>query len=176
MKYLTNIPQHFEEYGFSKTLLTRRETIHIKHILTNIFVRKTIDIQKYLDVIELDLFHYMEVMTNRIRKIYNFSREYKNEDLNDIVKNPRNQGFFPSIEFYTGLNNCIVLDFDGVITALKFTDLYELCLQRCKTFVCSANPSISINWFIKHNYNIPDKIYSMKGKVKKIKQLIKNSV
>lgn len=168
--YLTNIPQEIEEYGFSKVLAVRYNTIHIKHILTEIFVRKTINIEEYLNIIDMDLFQYMEYMTNRIRRIYNFSRNYKNS-LNDIVKHSRKQ-FFPTLELYNGLKNCIVLDFDGVVTSSKFYDLYKLCLQRSNTFICSANPTISEDWFTKRNLDLPEKIYSMKGKIKKIKQLL----
>lgn len=171
--YLTNIPQEIEEYGFCKNLAVRHEIIHVKHILTEVFVRNTINIEKYLNVIDFDLFKYMEFMTNKIRKIHCFSRKYKN-NLNKIVKDDRRK-FFPTIELYSGLNNCIILDFDGVITSKKFKDLYYLCLQRCKTVICSANPNISKNWFIKRNYNIPNGIHSMKGKVKKIKRLIEIS-
>ena len=38
--YLTDIPQDVEKYGFCKTLAVRREVIHIKHIFTEVFVRK----------------------------------------------------------------------------------------------------------------------------------------
>ena len=50
--YLTDIPQYVEKYGFCKTLAVRREVIHIKHIFTELFVRKTIDIQKFLNKID----------------------------------------------------------------------------------------------------------------------------
>lgn len=37
-----NIPQDVDQYGFCKTLLVRREVIHIKHIMTEIFTRNSI--------------------------------------------------------------------------------------------------------------------------------------
>ena len=37
--YLTNIPQAIEKFGFCKVLAVRREVIHVKHILTDMFVR-----------------------------------------------------------------------------------------------------------------------------------------
>lgn len=67
---LTNIPQDVDNYGFCKTLVVRREVIHIKHIFTEVFVRKTIDIQKYLNKIDWNLFDYMEYMTNRLRRVH----------------------------------------------------------------------------------------------------------
>lgn len=169
-EYLTNIPQEIEKHGFSKVLIVRYETIHIKHILTEIFVRKTIDIEKHLNLIQLDLFSYIEFMTNRLRKIYNFSRKYSH-NLNDIISN-RKKNFFPTLDFYKGLNNCVVLDFDGVLTSKKFTELYKLCIKRHKTFICSANPNITKDWFLRHGLPLPDKIYSMKGRVKKLYQLL----
>lgn len=168
--YLTNIPDIVENYGFCKTLMVRREIIHIKHIFTEIFVRKTINIDFWLERVGLNLFDYMEIMTNIMRKIHRYSREYKN-DCNRIVKED-NDRFFPSIELSKGLNNIIVLDFDGVITENNFRELYELCCQRGVVYVCSANPTITEQWFEKHGLTLPNKIHSLKGKVKKMKMLI----
>lgn len=169
-EYLTNIPQRVEKYGFCKTLVVRREVIHIKHIFTEIFVRKTIDIQKYLDKIDWALYDYMEYMTNRMRRIHCFNRGYVN-DINKIVKSDRDK-FFPVIQLYHGLKNVIVLDFDGVVNENSFAELYKLCLNRCRTEICSANPEIKESWFHSRNLPLPDKINSCKGKVKKIKKLI----
>lgn len=168
--YLTNIPADVNKYGFCKTLAVRREVIHVKHIFTEIFTRKTIDIEKYLSEINMSLFEYMEIMTNRIRKIHYFTRTYNN-DCNKIVKQDRDK-FFPTLELLKGLNNAIVLDFDGVTTANNFNYLYELCVKRENTLICSANPTIKKDWFIKRNMSLPKEINSMSGKVKKIKRLI----
>ena len=168
--YLTDIPQDVEKYGFCKTLAVRREVIHIKHIFTEVFVRKTIDIQKYLDKIDWSLFDYMEFMTNRLRKVHYFSRDYIN-DINEIVKADRDR-FFPTIQLYKGLNCIIALDFDGVVTENSFSELYKLCIERCKTEICSANPEIKESWFEVRNLALPNKIKSCKGKIKKISKLI----
>jgi hypothetical protein len=168
--YLTNIPQEIEVYGFCKTLVVRREVIHIKHIFTEIFVRKTIDIQKYLDKINWSLFDYMEYMTNRLRKIHHFNRDYIN-NINEIVKSDRDR-FFPTLELYKGLNCIIILDFDGVVTEKSFTELYKLCIERCRTEICSANPEIKDSWFDIRNLKLPNKINSCKGKLKKLSKLI----
>lgn len=168
--YLTNIPQEVEQYGLCKTLLVRREVIHIKHILTEIFVRKSIDINKYLNKIDWALFDYMEYITNRLRNVHKFSREYVN-DFNNIVKLNRDR-FFPTIELYGGLNNIIALDFDGVVTEKSFVDLYKLCIERCPTQICSANPEVRESWFEFKNLPLPQKINSCKGKIKKINKLI----
>jgi hypothetical protein len=168
--YLTNIPKNANDYGFCKTLAVRREVIHIKHIFTEVFVRKTIDIEKYLNKLDISLFEYMEIMTNRIRNVHYFSRLYDN-NCNDIVKKDRDR-FFPTLELLKGLNNLIALDFDGVTTENKFKELYELCCDRENVQICTANPTVTNDWFDKRNMPRPVKINAMKGKVKKIKRLI----
>ena len=173
MSYLTNIPQDIDEYGFCKVLAVRKEVIHIKHILTEIFINKTIEIDKYLSTIDWSLFRYMEYMTNRLRKIHHFSREYNN-NINSIIKND-GERFFPTLELYAGMNNLIILDFDGVVTERGFKELYELCIKRCKTVIVSANPNITESWFNKRWYHLPSEIYSNKGKIKKIKKFIELS-
>lgn len=170
MAYLTNIPQEIEELGFCKVLAVRKEVIHIKHVFTEIFVNKTIDIVSYLDDIDWSLFQYLEYMTNRLRKIHHFSREYRN-DINQIVKT-KEDGFFPTLDLYNGLNNLIILDFDGVVTDKQFKYLYDLCLERNRTVISSANPTITESWFNKRWYDLPNEIYSNKGKIKKIKNII----
>lgn len=168
--YLTGIPQGVEKYGFCKTLIVRKEIIHLKHIWTEIFIRKSADIQKHLNDIEWDLFRYMEFMTDLTRKIHRFDRSYRN-CFDKIVKSDRNS-FFRTVELYKGLNNVIVLDFDGVVTSKSFTDLYKLCIERGNVEICSANPTITKDWFHKRNLPLPNKIHSMKGRIKKIKRLI----
>lgn len=172
VNYLTNMPDILEKYGMCKTLYLRREMIHIKHIFTEIFVRKNIDLRKYLDLIGMDLWTYMEFMTNRVRWLHKISRNYVN-DVNDIVKQDR-ANFFNTLKLYTGLRNGIVLDFDGVITSKKFRDLYHLCLERHpgKVIVCTANPEVDYNWFLKRGYELPSNIYAVHGKVKKLRTLI----
>jgi hypothetical protein len=168
--YLTNIPEIVNDYGFCKTLAVRREVIHIKHIFTEVFVRKTIDIEKYLNKLDISLFEYMEIMTNRIRNVHYFSRLYDN-NCNDIVKKDRDR-FFPTLELLKGLNNLIALDFDGVTTENKFKELYELCCDRENVQICTANPTVTNDWFDKRDMTRPVIINAMKGKVKKIKRLI----
>lgn len=170
MGYLTNIPSSANDYGISKVLAVRSEIIHIKHIFTSIFVRKDIDIESYLNSLNMPLKSYMEYMTNRIRKIHHFSRKYTVHCPDKIPKH-RFDNFFPSINFLNGLNNCIILDFDGVVTDKKFEHLYNLCIERSQVHICSANPTITEEWFKKRNLPLPFKIHSMKGKIKKIKRL-----
>lgn len=169
-KYLTNIPPIAKEHGFCKVLLVRSEAIHLKHIFTEIFVKKRVDIYKLLNVLDLSLEEYMELMTNRMRRVYRFGRDYIN-DCDEIVKNKR-VSFFPTQELYKGLKTCIVLDFDGVVTKNSFRALYKLCVERNKTYICSANPGIKPSWFEKKGLPLPARIFSMKGKKKKITQLV----
>jgi len=172
--YLTNIPELNTTLGFPKVLAVRREIIHIKHIFTEIFVRKSVNIEKLLSEVGWSLFRYMEFMTNRIRRVHHFSREY-NQDLNTVVKHNRDK-FFPTIDLYQGLKVAIVLDFDGVITKNSFEELYQLCTKRSRSnqleiIVCTANPTIDDWWFINRQYTLPDKIYANKGKIAKMKRL-----
>lgn len=170
MPYLTDIPELVNEYGFCKTLLVRREVIHIKHILTEVFLRKSIDIQQYLDKLDMSLFDYMAYMSQRLRSVHHFSREYDN-NCNTIVKHERDC-FFPTLKLYDGLNTLIVCDFDKTITSNKFHELYKLCVNRCKTIICSANPTVNTDYFVKNLLPLPNKILPNKGKIKKIKALI----
>lgn len=169
-KYLTGIPQEMEEFGLCKTYMVRHEIIHIKHIMTEIFAKKAIDIQKYLDIIGWSLMDYMEYLTHRIRHIHYFDRGFRNS-IDEIIKNERGY-FFKDIALYDGFNNVIALDFDGVVTENSFRELYDLCLDRCKTVICSANPTITEDYFHKREMRLPKEINSRKGKVAKIKCLI----
>ena len=167
--YLTNIPEICEEYGITKSLLVRREMIHIKHIFTEIFVRKTVKISDHK--LNMNTEEYMEIMTRVMRKIFHYSRNYK-YNLNGVVKESHNR-FFPQLEMYKGLDTVIALDFDGTITSNQFRHLYDLCIERCdKVFVVTANPTVTEYWFINRDISIPNKIYACKGKERKIKQLI----
>ena len=169
--YLTNIPQNTEEYGFCKVLNVRHEVIHWKHIFTEIFVRNTIDIYKYLLYLNMDLYQYIFYYTNQLRKIHHFTRLYTN-NINDIVKSERSS-FFKLIDLLKGNNNTIILDFDGVCTNTFFkNNLYKLCIERCNVIICTANPNVTNDWFIKNNLTIPHKIHSCRGKKSKIKRLI----
>lgn len=140
-KYLTGIPQEVEEFGLCKTLLVRREVIDLKHIMTEIFVRKTIDVSKLLDVIGYDLFMYMEFLTGRLRRIHHFSRDYQ-RNFDAIVKTADNS-FFPKVDLYSGLDVIIALDFDGTVTKNSFEPLYRLCMERGRVEIITANPTVT---------------------------------
>lgn len=170
--YLTGMPEEIQKYGFSKTLLVRKEVIHIKHILTEVFVRKTIDIDSILATIHWSKDKWLEHLINRMRSIHHLSRNYTN-NLDDIVKLNRDR-LFPFIELikHEDVSSIIALDFDGTVTSNKFHPLYELCLDRCKTVICTANPTVTDDWFIKKGLSLPHKIYACKGKKAKLNTLI----
>ena len=170
VEYLTDIPNHYNVYGINKVLLVRRETIHLKHILTEVFVKKSIHIQKFLSLVDLSIDDYICLMTNRLRHVFKFSREF-NIVCNDIIKTKRT-AFFPNVELFKDLNSIVVLDFDGVMTNKNFHYLYRLLMEKSSVHICSANPGIREEWFIKRDLPIPEKIHSMRGKKKKLKRLI----
>ncbi len=168
--YLTGFSDDIKEYGFSKVLLVRKEIIHLKHILTQIFVRNTININLILAELGMTLEDYMCYFTNKMRKVHKISRNYQ-ESPTMIVKTD-DDSFFKSLELRKGLNNVIVLDYDQVVTDKNFHSLYKLCIQRAPTIICSANPTITPEWFNKYELPLPHRLYSMKGSAKKIQQLI----
>lgn len=169
--YLTGIPQQMEKHGLCKTLLVRNEVINIKHIFTEVFVRKSISFEDgILKKFDISLVEYIEYIANRLRRIHKFSRQYR-APMDGIVKSDR-KSFFPTLWLYNGLKNVIVLDFDGVCTSNNFRELYELCVSRCKTVICSGNPTVTQEFFLKRGMAIPDKIYACKGKTAKLKQLL----
>lgn len=169
--YLQNMPQELSKYGLCKTLYTRWETIRIKHVLTDVFVKKKIDINDfYLMLLNLDLDFpdYISFLINQLRKLYKITRKF-DCDINSINKNI---SLFSNLDAYKSLNNVIVLDFDGVITKRSFKFLYDILYGKCKIIVCTANPVVTNDWFINHDFKVPFKIEACKGKKAKIKRLI----
>lgn len=171
MTYLTNIPQDIEKFGFCKTLLVRKEVIHIKHIMTEIFTRKSIDLEYLLNKVNISLFEYMNYITNRMRKVHHFKRSFS-ADFDKLVKCKYNS-LFKMLDLYNDLNLRLVLDFDGVLTKPYFQKLYrDYLYKKCKIIVCSANPNITDEWFTKRDLPLPEQIFSMSGKVRKMKKLV----
>lgn len=170
--YLTGIPQEMEKYGLCKTLLVRREMIHIKHILTEVMVRKTINLNEQLSHIGWDAMMWFEHLTNRMRRIHRLPRSWT-KDFSEFPKVGRNR-FFPLLDFlkHDEISITIALDFDGTITNKRFWPLYELCVARAKTVVCTANPTVTNEWFEKKGLSLPNKIYACKGKTAKLNCLV----
>ena len=169
-EYLVDIPEESKYWGLAKVLNVRRETIHLKHIMTELFIRRTIPIES-LEDIGISLDNYMEFLTTRLRNVYKFPRDYDHSPQH-VVTASRDQ-FFPTIELLKGHNLTIVLDFDGTITSNKFKQLYELCHERCTNVqVCTANPTVREQWFRDRDMKVPHRIHAMKGKKKKIIRLM----
>jgi hypothetical protein len=170
MNYLQNIPPESIDSGIPKVLLVRHEIIHIKHIFTELFHRKSLDIESLLNKVDMSLLDYITYMTQRIRRIHKINRSFY-EDPNNVVSF-NYKSFFPLIEMTSNFKQQIVLDYDGVITKNSFQELFKLCTERCETVVCSANPDISSDK-IKSKYSVNcGPVYSNKGKKKKLRQLL----
>jgi len=168
--YLTNMPNNISEYGLCKTLLVHRAVIHIKHIMTEVFNRKTVEINKYLEYLGYDIIKYVEYLTNLMRKVHHFDRAYR-YDLDTIVKTD-SQNLFDMINMHSGIKSTLILDFDGVCTSHNFHKLYELLHDKIKIEICTANPTVTNEYFEKNNLRLPKEIHAMKGKLQKIKRLI----
>lgn len=167
--YLTNISQHqeiLEKHGFCKTLLVRRLSIHIKHLMTEIFVRKTICVDNLLNILNIDLFTYMSYMTNHLRRIFHIDRDYA-APVESIIKEDGDRFYS-----FLGLTNPIVLlDFDGTTTSTNFEYHYKRLCESYNVQIVTANPTVTKEWFIKKEYPIPNKIWANRGKQKKIRCL-----
>lgn len=175
-EYLTHMPTDtLNKYGLTKTLLTRRETIYLKHVLKNLFVYGSEgELNNRLEMMNFkNLFQYMEFITNKLRMIYKLPREYQVEDTDELVKIKR-ESFFETVRLYKDLNPIFILDFDKTITNTKFHALYEFLTENQFTiYINSANPDKNVieNYLSKHNLEQPKQIYANKGKKRKIVNL-----
>lgn len=173
--YLTNMPTDIiNQYGLSKTLLTRRETIYLKHVLKNVFMYGTEDeLKEKLNVMQFkSLFQYFTFITDKLRSIYKIPRDFKIENPDDIVKQKRSN-FIRTLELYKNLKPIIILDFDKTITNKKFHSLYNYIIDDYHVIINSANPNLEAieEYLDKYNLKRPKQIYVNKGKKKKIVNL-----
>jgi len=89
MEYLQNLNNTYcKSTGLNKVLLTRKLTIHYKHIMTDIFVRKKINIYNMLQIVDIKFDYYIEYLTNYLRRIYKIPRDISvlSTDVVDIEK------------------------------------------------------------------------------------------
>lgn len=170
MNYLQNIPSSANDWGVNKLIACRNATIHIKHIFTEVFARKTIDLTSMLSTLGLTLEDYMRIMTNRLRMVYHFPRVI-DIDPNELLAVSKRQ-FFDFKDSHVGFNNLVILDFDGVITDDKFKQLYLRIVKESNTIVVTANPEVTTARFDKLGLPYPNRIIACKGKVKKLKAII----
>lgn len=182
--YLTNMPTDIcNVYGLTKTLLTRRETIYLKHILKNLFIYGTEEeLNKKLKLLQFKtLFQYIGFITNKLRAIYKIPREYITDDADSIVKQ-RRESFFRTLDLYKELKPIIILDFDKTITNKKFHILYNYLIdENYNIIINSANPQkdVIINYLNKNNLQIPKTIYANKGKrmkITRLKSIVTNNI
>lgn len=171
--YLTGLNDQNEfcaKHGLHKTLLVRRLTIHLKHIQTEVFVRRTVDISKFLEYVNFELFDYVTFLTNRLRAIYKLPRNYRYSDTESIVKTGTGS-LFELIELTKAAHPVLLLDFDGVITNSKFQAGYNDLVSKIKTIVVTANPTVNEQYFLERGLTLPAEIFACKGKKKKITKL-----
>lgn len=166
--YLTDFPDGLEKYGFDKILLVRWESIHIKHILTEVLVRRTVNVD-YIQYMFGSVEAYAEYITNRLRTVFKLSRKttHKAKDILSL----RKDNLFDLIELYRGVKCRVLVDFDGTITTKKFQAFLPYLAKKTHYEVLTANPMVTQDWFVKKGLPLPAKIWSMKGKKKKVTML-----
>ncbi len=178
LDYLTDMPTDIcNKYGLSKTLLTRRETIRLKHLMKSLFVYR-IFTEEQLDLLFKTmqfkgLMSYIEFLSNQLRGIYKITREFEATDADDIVKEDK-ASMIDLLRMYKTANPIVVIDFDRTITNKHFHTLYRwLCEEGFTIFINSANPSEETirSYLVKYELKMPSRIYANKGRVKKIVQL-----
>lgn len=178
LDYLTGMPTDVcNKYGLSKTLLTRRETIRLKHLMKSLFVYRVFTEEEFGALLSMmqfrGLMSYIEFLTNQLRGIYKITREFEASDANDIVKEDKGS-MIDLLQMYKTASPIVVIDFDKTITNKRFHTLYRwLCEEGFSIFINSANPSEDVirSYLEKHDLPIPTHIYANKGKQKKIVQL-----
>lgn len=176
--YLTGMPTDVcNKYGLSKTLLTRRETIRLKHLMKTLFVYRVFtddELNKYLEMMQFNgLISYVTFLTNQLRGIYKVTRDFCFEDADEIVKADKDS-MIDLLRMYKESNPVVVLDFDKTITNKKFHPLYRwLSEEGFSILINSANPSESTitDYLRKWDLPMPQRIYANKGKKRKIVQL-----
>lgn len=176
--YLTGMPTELcNKHGLSKTLLTRRETIRLKHLMKSLFVYQIFseeELAGYLDMMQFrGLMSYITFLTNQLRGIYKVTREFAFDDADEIVKVDKDS-MIDLLRVYKAASPIVVLDFDRTITNKKFHSLYRwLCEEGFSIFINSANPmeSVILSYLEKWDLPKPQRIYANKGKKKKIVKL-----
>jgi len=176
--YLTGMPSDIcNKYGLSKTLLTRRETIRLKHLMKSLFVYQIFpesQLSAHLKTMQFkSLMSYMTFLTNQLRGIYKITRRFSVNDADEIVKADKDS-MIDLLRLYKDAEPIIVLDFDRTITNKKFHPLYRwLCEEGFSVFINSANPALETieAYLAKWDLPKPHKVYANKGKQKKIVRL-----
>lgn len=132
------------KHGLSKTLLTRRETIRLKHLMKSLFVYRIFtdeELDEYFNVMQFKgLMSYITFLTNQLRGIYKITREFRFDDADGIVKADKDS-MIDLLRMYKKSDPIVVVDFDRTITNKKFHPLYRwLSEEGFSIFINSANP------------------------------------
>lgn len=176
--YLTGMPSELcNKHGLSKTLLTRRETIRLKHLMKSLFVYRIFtdeELDEYFNVMQFKgLMSYITFLTNQLRGIYKITREFRFDDADGIVKADKDS-MIDLLRMYKKSDPIVVVDFDRTITNKKFHPLYRwLSEEGLSIFINSANPvqSTITDYLKKWDLPMPQRVYANRGKKKKIVQL-----
>ena len=172
--YLSNLPTEIcNQTGLSKVLITRRETIRLKHLLKNLFVCNLFtqdDLVKKLRFMQFkDLFQYMEFLSNRLRGIYDYPRAFKVDNADKIVKQKNNE-FTNIIRLYETANPIAILEFDRTTTNPKFHSLYRWLTESIQISVIinteNANKDAVLTYLNRFQLKKPKEICNNKGKQK----------
>lgn len=172
-------PEILEELrvrGLTKLLLTRRETIHIKHLMKEVFVRKN---PEYLDIIEkyMGMDRYIRYLTNRLRRIYKFPRIIDLSPDQVSMTMHKSAHILLSRILVKPIKVAVCIDFDGTITKFHnlYTYLYDLVKRNPnyhRLYILSANHRENIESYLKkHNLPLPNRVVGGK-KIGKVNELI----
>jgi len=177
--YLTDLPSDIcNETGLPKTLITRRETIRLKHLQKTLFVYKLYSECGLLQRLHFMQFkgvmQYFEFLTNQLRGIYKITREFQFDNADKIVKQ-KHESFLDTLKMYKAANPIVVLDFDKTITNKRFHSLYKWLImdEDVTVYINTANPSLETieGYLEKHKLPMPTKIFNKKGKRQKVVNL-----
>lgn len=176
--YLTGMPTDIcNRYGLSKTLLTRRETIRLKHLMKTLFVYRIYTEDELNELFKMmqfeDLMQYIEFLTNQLRGTYKITRDFECESADEIVK-ADHCSFIDLLRMYKTAHPIVVVDFDRTITNRKFHPLYRwLSEEGFFIIINSANPNDEVitNYLTKYRLPAPRYIFACKGKKAKVVRL-----
>jgi len=163
--------------NIQKVLLTRRESIRMKHLMKNLFVYEVLQQDELLTKLTFlqfkGLFHYIAFLTNQLRGVYRITRKYNYDPMNMIVKQDAGS-LIDTLKVYKAAHPVVVLDFDRTITNQKFHSLYNwLTHEGFSLAINTANPDYAVieTYLDKWNLQRPSRIYCNKGKQKKLVNL-----
>lgn len=157
-KYLQDIPEETSNYGFQKVLLVRREIIHLKHIKKEVFQTKSVDIRKYLKLLKMSLFDYIEHLSQRERLIFHINRDYKLQNINYVVS--LGESYSQCLKLYSNLKDWeILVNKDSEILVNPWIENYKevdsisdirfsLRKNKAVIFISSDKEQLTLAWLL----------------------------